>query len=232
MKRKPAMVCVALVILSAAAGCSAAQNSAAPAGSNQEDLEFSSEETDEEDAVDAFAAEDILNFVFEGEEYTIPFPYEQLQASGWTVAPDMDEIYGEGEDRVLLFMEHPDYEEILMTVSSKTMSAGIKDTESLVCELEENGVWGLGVSLESMDLLSDTSLYPEFVIRGVGFGSSAADVLAAFGDGYSSSFSSPEDGIYVYDVQEKMGEDMVDYHLEICLEDDQVASLDILVYYY
>lgn len=174
----------------------------------------------------SFSADDVKNFVFEGEELTIPYDYEVITELGWYVSDE--ENVEDGEYLPILCMENQQYPGCFLYLNSKYLHNNIYTIDGLVDEFKTNGVWGIDIHYNS-----DSDECPDFHIKDVGLGDSLEDILNAFGDNYEAAYSEPEDGYYLYQVFREEDGTYVSYLISFSLNDnDEIYEIVSHIFYF
>lgn len=152
-----------------------------------------------------------MTFQFDGNEYTLPFAYSEIAASGWTF--DMAD-YGYENGYVLnpgqtesmsIELENPSYDYVWVTVGFVNESDSVKDITECSINSFSYSYYGEG-----------DDAYPDMAISGgVSLGMSKDEVLSIMGDaddvydsdGYSSYYYETEDySKYLnFDIDDTLG---------------------------
>lgn len=204
MKKRIWLCCLLALCALFLAGCGAN-----PAGTQ---LPASTPSSETAAGEDTFTSEDMKTFTFEGTEYTFPLSYDVLTEQGWTVSDYSYELFsnpqevigkpeGEKLETCFLRMQNEKYAGIDMEIEIFGWSdpnRALGSVEELVDEFEANGVWGINIF--PSDDATDAPAFPDLSFRGVTFGSSAEDIVEAFGTDYDSTFGENSYGYFVMDT--------------------------------
>ncbi len=151
---------------------------------NSGDVAVVTETTDISASDDAtLTPEDIKTFIFEGKEYSLPVDYDAIIDKGWRISDESYAAYKKEEEKPAgeLFMVSDDYPEVIMSIGVKLdLSMNVPESlEGIVAELRDNGIRSIDIYPKGEP--EDVSVYPEYSVKGITFGSSSKDIVETFG---------------------------------------------------